>query len=143
MSTRAPAILLVEDNPDEAELTRLAFERAAISCAIHLAHDGEEALRYLFGGATEPHVDLVLLDLHMPGVDGFGVLSRLRQEARTRLVPAVMLSSSRAREDITRAYELGASSFVVKPTLFSAYLDTVGQLGRYWLETSESPRGDE
>lgn len=131
---RGGTILLVEDSVDDAELAVLALA----DLSVHVVRDGVDALGYLRGDQPVPAV--VFLDIKLPRIDGFEVLAVIRRAERTRAVPVVMLSSSDAAEDVARAYALGANSYVRKPIAFGEYRDTVGRLGRYWLETNERHR---
>ena len=141
-------ILLVEDNPDDEELTRRALERNNIRNDVALARDGAEALDLLF--ATGPHVGerpvspaVVLLDLKLPKVDGLEVLRRIRADSRTRLLPVVILTSSKEEQDLIDGYEGGANSYVRKPVDFAKFVEAVRQLGLYWLVLNEhAPRHD-
>ena len=135
-------ILLVEDNPDDEELTRLAFARNNIPNAITVAHDGAEALDLLFGGngGTALHPALILLDLKLPKVDGLEVLRRIRADARTQLLPVVILTSSREEQDLLAGYRLGCNSYVRKPVNFPEFVTAVHQLGLYWLLLNELPQ---
>jgi two-component system response regulator len=138
-------ILLVEDNPDDEELTMLAFKEANIMNEIVVARDGAEALDYLFGTGkyagrdTSRYPQLILLDLKLPKLGGLEVLERLRTDPRTQLVPAVILTSSSEEEDIVASYRLGANSYVRKPVEFHRFADTVKQMGLYWLLLNEAP----
>lgn len=140
---RSGTILLVEDNPDDVELTRRAFERSNVVNRIVTARDGEEALEYLFATGryasrdTEENPDVVLLDLKLPKVDGLDVLKRMRADARTRRLPVVVLTSSNEESDIMQSYDLGANSFVRKPVDFAHFVKAAGQLGVYWLSMNE------
>jgi two-component system response regulator len=142
---RSRLILLVEDNPDDAELTLRAFEESKTLNEIIIATDGEQALDYLFATGSymnrDPKVmpDVVLLDLKMPKVDGLGVLQRMRADGRTRRLPVVVLTSSNEETDIIRSYDLGANSFVQKPVDFARFLNAAQQLGLYWLVLNEPP----
>jgi len=137
-------ILLVEDNPDDEELTLLALKESNIANKVVVAHDGAEALDYLF--ATGQYADrdpshlpqLVLLDLKLPKVDGLEVLQRLRSDPRTELIPVVILTSSNEEEDIVASYRLRANSYVRKPVEFHRFADAVKQLGIYWLLLNET-----
>jgi len=141
----AKTILLVEDNPDDEALTRRAFRKNHMTNDIVVARDGTEALDYLFG--TGPYegrnVDeqplVVLLDLKLPKVDGLEVLRRVRADERTRLVPVVILTSSREETDLATCYRLGANSYVRKPVNFDEFIETARQLGLYWLLLNEPP----
>ncbi|QLF94060.1 response regulator [Pseudomonas sp. ABC1] len=137
-------ILLVEDNPDDEELTLLAFEQNHISNAITVARDGVEALDLLFGpddqgGSIDPAV--ILLDLKLPKVDGLEVLRRIRTDERTKFLPVVILTSSREEQDLIDSYSLGCNSYVRKPVNFAEFLGAVRQLGLYWLLLNEKPSG--
>ena len=136
-------ILLVEDNPDDAALTLRAFRKNKIGNPIHVARDGEEALEWLFGAdGAEPPSELpavILLDLKLPKVDGLEVLRRIRANDRTRLLPVVILTSSREDSDLLNGYSLGANSYVRKPVDFGDFLDATRQLGLYWLVLNEQP----
>jgi two-component system response regulator len=137
-------ILLVEDNPHDAELSIRALKKWDL--ANHLLHvsDGQEALDFLFGTCAYEGRDVshqpkvVLLDLKLPKLDGIEVLRELRADERTKHVPVVVLTSSREDWDITSAYRYGANSYIVKPMNFQSYLDVVGNLGLYWLKTNIS-----
>jgi two-component system response regulator len=124
-------ILLVEDNPDDEALTLRAFAKHKIANDILIARDGVEALALLHGGAPLPQV--VLLDLKLPKIDGLEVLRRLRADERTRLLPVVVLTSSKEERDLVESYSLGANSYVRKPVDFGAFMEAVGHLGLYWL----------
>lgn len=139
------AILLVEDNPDDRELTRRALESHGIANEIVMARDGVEALDYLFcrgawadrDPSDQPQV--VLLDLKLPKVDGIEVLKALRADPRTALLPVIVLTSSREEQDLLESYGSGANSYVRKPVDFEQFSEAVRQLGLYWLVLNESP----
>ena len=136
-------ILLVEDNPDDEALTLRALKGNHISNSIVVAHDGVEALAYLFGTGpyegrdTTDQPSVVLLDLKLPKLDGFDVLKRMRADERTRLLPVVILTSSNEQKDLINGYGLGANSYVRKPVDFVQFTDAVRQLGLYWLVLNE------
>jgi two-component system, response regulator len=130
-------ILLVEDNPDDVDLTLRALRKSEVRCRVDVAPDGEAALDYLLAPGR-PLPAFVLLDLKLPKVSGHEVLERLRREARTRLLPVVVLTSSRERQDLERCYSLGANSYVRKPVDFDAFMQAARQLGHYWLDVNES-----
>jgi two-component system response regulator len=138
-------ILLVEDNPDDVELTLRALKKGSICAEVVIARDGAEALDYLFG--TGPHAGrdpslcpaLVLLDLKLPKVDGIEVLRRLRAHPATALLPVVVLTLSNEESDIRSAYRFGANSYLRKPVDFDRFNDVLAQLSRYWLEINEPP----
>ncbi len=141
-------ILLVEDNQDDEELATLAFERNRIANAMVVVRDGQEALDYLLGTEAQggrdakPLPQLVLLDLKLPKVDGLDVLRRLRANPRTRLLPVVVLTSSREEEDLLTSYSLGANSYVRKPVEFSRFAEAIHELQMYWLVLNEAPAGE-
>lgn len=134
-------ILLVEDNPDDEELTRLAFQESRLLNELVVARDGAEALDYLFDtqGMGIKLPNLVLLDLNLPKVDGLEVLKRLRAHERTRLLPVVVLTSSREQSDLLGSYGFGCNSYIQKPVDFIQFVEAVKQLGMYWLVLNEPP----
>ena len=138
-------ILLVEDNPDDEALTLRALQKNNIRNDVVVAHDGVEALDYLFGTGSHAGRDVhlvpqvVLLDLKLPKVDGLEVLRRLRADERTKLLPVVILTSSNEEQDRLRGYDLGANSYVRKPVDFNQFIEAVRQLGLYWLILNERP----
>jgi two-component system, response regulator len=132
-----PVILLVEDSEDDIELTLRALRRNEIRSRVEVARDGAAALDYL--GSDAPLPAVVLLDLNLPKLSGLEVLERLRAHPRTRLLPVVILTSSRDEADLARGYALGANSYVRKPVDYDAFLEATRQLGRYWLQVNEAP----
>jgi CheY-like chemotaxis protein len=132
-------ILLVEDNPDDEALTLRALKKNNISNEVVVAHDGSEALDYLFGEGMYAGRDIqivpqvILLDLKLPKVDGFDVLRKMRADERTKRLPVVILTSSNEEQDRISGYDLGANSYVRKPVEFGSFLEAVKQLGLYWL----------
>lgn len=135
-------ILLVEDNPDDEALTLRAFKRSAVVNDIEVVRDGQEALDYLFGTdgiEARPTPAMILLDLKLPKVDGLEVLKQVRANDLTRLVPVVILTSSREEVDLIATYGHGANSFVRKPVDFNQFAESVRQLGLYWLVVNEAP----
>jgi two-component system response regulator len=130
-------ILLVEDNPNDAELTLRALRKTDIGARLAIARDGAEALEYLLGGRPMPKV--VFLDLKLPKIDGMEVLRRIRADERTHSIPVVVLTSSQEERDITECYRLGVNSYVVKPVEFDKFYKAVGELGLYWLVLNKSP----
>ena len=132
-------ILLVEDSPDDEELTTRALRQAKIANEIVVARDGAEALDFLFGEGAHAGRDLartpavILLDLKLPKLSGLDVLNRLRADPRTKLIPTVVLTSSSEEEDMLKSYQLGANSYVRKPVDFGQFAQAVSQLGIYWL----------
>ena len=137
--TRSNIILLVEDNPNDVELTLRAFRKSKVLNEIVVVRDGVEALDYLFttgafaGRDPNASPEVVLLDLKLPKVDGLEVLRRMRADERTRRTPVVVLTSSGEERDILTSYNLGANSFVRKPVDFNQFLEAAQQLGLYWL----------
>lgn len=138
-------ILLVEDNPDDATLTLRALKKNKILNEVVVARDGVEALDYLFGTGAHAGRDVsvlptvVLLDLKLPKLDGRDVLQRIRSDPRTRLVPVVILTSSKEEQDRAQTYSLGANSYIRKPVDFAQFTEAVRQLGLYWLVLNEAP----
>lgn len=138
-------ILLVEDNPDDEALTLRAFKKNNISNEVVVARDGAEALDYFFGTGAHAGRDrrvvpaITLLDLKLPKVDGLEVLRRLRGDERTKLLPVVILTSSKEDQDLINGYRLGANSYIRKPVDFGQFIEAVRQLGLYWLVLNESP----
>jgi len=138
-------ILLVEDNPDDEVLTLRALEKNNILNEVVVAHDGVEALDYLFGSGvysgrdTSVMPQVILLDLRLPKVDGLEVLRRLRADERTKLLPVVVLTSSDEERDIVESYSLGANSYIRKPVDFDQFVEAVHYLRLYWLVLNESP----
>ncbi|OIR00937.1 response regulator rcp1 [mine drainage metagenome] len=139
--TSGRAILLVEDNPDDEALTLRALAKNHIDNTVIVARDGVEALDYLFGDHAQPMPALILLDLKLPRIDGLEVLRRIRADDRTRLVPVVILTTSRERQDIVEGYSLGANSYIRKPVDFEQFIQTIDQVGRYWLGLNEPVDG--
>jgi two-component system, response regulator len=138
------AILLVEDNPDDAELTLLAFKNSRITNEIVVARDGAEAIDCLFGtgehAAKPPGLPaLVILDLNLPKVPGIEVLKRIRSNPRTALLPVVMLTTSVEEEDVLGCYRSGCNAYVQKPVSFDEFLDTAGKLALFWLALNALP----
>jgi two-component system, response regulator len=140
-------VLLVEDNPDDEELTRLAFESSNLLNELIVVRDGAEALDFLFATGTHAGRDLtvwpqvVLLDLKLPKVSGLDVLRRIRADERTRRIPVVVLTSSEEEEDVIRSYELGANAYVRKPVDFGEFSEAARQLGVFWLLLNQPAPG--
>jgi two-component system, response regulator len=144
-STKDRVILLVEDNPDDELLALRALKKNDVRNEVVVAHDGVEALDYLFasgpysGRDTSAMPRLILLDLKLPKVDGLEVLKRLRADERTRLLPVVILTSSKEQKDVLDSYGLGANGYVRKPVNFEQFVKAIEQLKLYWLVLNEAP----
>jgi CheY-like chemotaxis protein len=143
--TKDKAILLVEDNPDDVELTLRAFSKNNISNNVIVTRDGEEAIEYLFhkrteGGELMPLPEVILLDLKLPKIDGLEVLRKIRSEERTKYLPVVILTTSSEEKDIAESYKLGANSYVQKPVDFHEFMEAARELGLYWLVLNRSFR---
>jgi two-component system response regulator len=140
-------ILLVEDNPDDEELTLHALKRVKIVNRVNVVRDGAEALDYLFctGEYADRSIEqtpcIVFLDLKLPKIDGLQVLERVKSDPRTRMIPVVVLTSSREERDIVESYQLGVNSYIVKPVDFEQFMKSVGQAGLYWVLLNEPPKG--
>jgi DNA-binding response OmpR family regulator len=138
-------ILLVEDDPDDLDMTLRALRKANMANDIHVARDGVEALDYIFceGPHAQRSMDnapkVVVLDLKLPRVDGFAVLRRLKSDSRTRSIPVVVLTSSCEQNDVVASYDLGVNSYIVKPVNFDSFVRSVSALGMYWLLLNQSP----
>ena len=145
MNSTGTDILLVEDSPEDAELAIHALRRENLANNIFVARDGEEALDFLFcrGAFTERSFDhppkLVLLDLKLPKVDGIEVLAELKNDPRTKVIPVVILTSSKEEQDLIRSYDLGANSYIQKPVDFEQFRQTVKTLGLYWMVINQRP----
>ncbi len=142
MNTTGPeyiSVLLVEDNPDDVELTLRVFDQYHLANHIHVVRDGAEALEWLFNTGTNDNRDagyqtkLILLDLKLPKVDGLEVLRRCKADPRTQSIPVVILTSSREERDVVESYKLGVNSYIVKPVDFHQFVEAVRQLNVYWL----------
>lgn len=138
-------ILLVEDNPDDEELTLVGLKKSGLLNEVKVVRDGEEALNFLLATGEFEDRDpnsvpsVILLDLKLPKLGGFEVLQRIRANPVTRSVPVVMLTSSNEEEDVVASYKMGANSFVRKPVEFNRFTDAVRQLGLYWMLLNEPP----
>jgi len=138
MVNKAVDILLVEDNPSDAELTLRALKKHNLTNNLEWVKDGAAALDFLFNrgdyaARESTTLRLVLLDLRLPKVDGLEVLKQMRADERTRLIPVVVMTSSKEEQDILSSYQLGANSFVSKPVKFEEFAKTVAELGLYWM----------
>lgn len=141
-------ILLVEDSPEDLELTCRALRNANLGNHIQIARDGAEALEFIFcegphaGRRIEDTPKLILLDLKLPKVDGLEVLQRIKGDPRTSLIPVVVLTSSKEQTDVVKSYSLGVNSYIVKPVNFESFSTAVQELGIYWLLLNQPPKLD-
>ena len=139
-------VLLVEDNPDDVELTLHALEDYHVANPIHVVHDGAEALDFVFARGAYATRDvnklpkIILLDLKLPLVDGLEVLRQIKADERTQMIPVVVLTSSREEQDIVESYRLGVNSYIVKPVDFDQFTESMREVGLYWLLLNQSPR---
>jgi len=144
--TNEVEILLVEDNPNDVELTLRALKKHNITNKVHVVKDGAEALEYIFTTGTYAGRDInhfpkvILLDLKLPKVDGLEVLRRVKSDERTKLIPVVVLTSSKEERDLVESYRLGANSYIAKPVDFESFVKAVSELGLYWLLLNQPPR---
>ncbi len=142
----AVEVLLVEDNPDDMELALRSLRKAKFANYIHVARDGAEALDFIF--CEGPHSArkitdtprVILLDLKLPKVDGLEVLRRVKGDPRTKIIPVVVLTSSKEQSDIVESYDLGVNSYIVKPVNFERFAEAVANLGLYWLLLNQPPK---
>ncbi len=138
-------ILLADDDPDDRMLAQEAFEESRLRNTLEMVEDGEELMDYLLhrgkyaGGAARPRPSLILLDLNMPRKDGREALREIKSSPELRRIPIVVLTTSKADEDILRTYDLGVNSFITKPVTFEALVDVLLALGKYWFEIVELP----
>ena len=143
--TNEVEILLVEDDPADAELTLHALRETKLANNIHTVHDGEEALDFLFcrgayhGRSLDQPPRFVLLDLKLPKVDGMQVLKEMKNDPRTRAIPVVILTSSKEEKDLVNGYAIGVNSYIQKPVDFSQFTEVVKQSGMYWLLVNQPP----
>jgi CheY-like chemotaxis protein len=142
--TSIRSLLLVEDNPNDVELTLSALKEARLVNEIVVTNDGEQALDYLmrrgrYAGRASPNPAVILLDLKMPKVDGHEVLRQIRLEPDLRLIPVVVLTSSREEKDLLSSYDKGANSYVVKPVDFEEFITAISKLGVFWAVLNEPP----
>jgi CheY-like chemotaxis protein len=142
-SLKPVQILLVEDNPDDVEITRHALSLARIANDLHVTRDGQEALDFLFRqgqyGADTPRPDLILLDLNLPKVNGMEVLERIKAKDGLRSIPVIMLTVSNRDEDVAKSYNLGSNTYIQKPVEFKKFFHAVEVLGQYWIIIATLP----
>lgn len=150
MNEYAPVeILLVEDNPQDLEMTQRALRKANLANRIQVARDGVEAIEFIFcqgphaGRKIEDMPHVILLDLKLPRIDGLEVLKRVKSDVRTRSIPIVMLTSSKEQNDVVESYRLGVNSYIVKPVHFEDFVTALQQLGMYWLLLNQPPKLEE
>lgn len=145
MTIQDVEILLVEDNPNDVKLTLHAFKKHGLSNQIIVVRDGEEALEFVFctGAYSQRRIEngpkVILLDLKLPKIDGLEVLRRIKSDPRTKVLPVVVLTTSREERDIVESYNLGVNSYIVKPVDFEQFVEAVRTLGMYWLLLNEAP----
>jgi CheY-like chemotaxis protein len=142
-------LLLVEDNPEDLKMTLRALKKANLANHIHIARDGAEALQFIFcegeysGRKIENAPKVILLDLKLPKVDGKEVLERIKSDSRTKMIPVVVLTSSKEQSDVVESYNLGVNSYIVKPVNFEGFAAAVQELGMYWLLHNQPPKLEE
>jgi len=145
-TTNEVEILLVEDNPNDVELTLRALKKNNLTNKVHVVRDGAEALEYIFATGAYASRDInhnprvILLDLKLPKVDGLEVLRRIKSDERTKVIPVVVLTSSKEERDLVESYKLGANSYIAKPVDFDSFVRAVAELGLYWLLLNQPPR---
>ncbi len=139
-------VLLVEDNPDDLDMALRALRKAHLANRIQVARDGAEALEFIFGTGVhsgrkiENGPKVILLDLKLPKIDGLEVLRRVKSDARTKMIPVVVLTSSKEQPDVVECYNLGVNSYIVKPVNFERFASAVAELGMYWLLLNHAPK---
>jgi len=133
-------VLLVEDNPDDAELTLRALRKSNAADRLLHVDDGAKAIEFLFGQDGGKLPRFILLDLKLPKIDGLEVLRRVKGDQRTRTIPVVILTSSKEERDVMTSYDLGVNSYIVKPVGFEQYMRTVSDVGRYWHDLNQLPQ---
>lgn len=143
--TNAVEILLVEDNPNDAELALRALKKNNLANHVVVVTDGEEALNFMFARGKDQYrriedgPRIILLDLKLPKVDGLEVLRAIKDDPRTRIIPVIVLTSSKEEKDIVETYKLGVNSYILKPVDFDKFVDAVRDIGYYWLLLNQSP----
>ncbi len=148
VSVDAVEILLVEDNPNDVELTLRALQKHNLANKVLVVKDGAEALEFIFSSGAyadrsiKTGPKLILLDLKLPKVDGLEVLRKIKSDERTKIIPVVVLTSSREEQDVVESYRLGVNSYIFKPVEFDKFTEAVSQLGLYWLLLNNPPQGE-
>ncbi|MEQ8361847.1 MAG: response regulator [Cyclobacteriaceae bacterium] len=140
MTDKQIEILLIEDNLDDAELAIRALKKKNLANNLLHISDSEEALEYLFADGNNNYPKLILLDLKMPKIDGIQVLKRIKGDPEKKVIPVVMLTSSKEEKDIVESYNLGVNAYIVKPVQFDKFLEVVDQLGMFWLLINQPPK---
>lgn len=140
MADRQIEILLIEDNLDDAELAIRALKKKNLANNLLHISDSEEALEYLFGEDNNKYPKLILLDLKMPKIDGIQVLKRIKSDPEKKVIPVVMLTSSKEEKDVVESYNLGVNAYIVKPVQFDKFIEVVDQLGMFWLLINQPPK---
>jgi CheY-like chemotaxis protein len=141
-------ILMADDDPDDRQMTREAFEASRVTNDLRFVENGVELLDYLYRRGqfadpdTSPRPGLILLDLNMPKMDGRQALHEIKTDPNLRTIRVVVMTTSKAEEDILRTYDLGASSYITKPVTFTGLVDVIATMGKYWLEIVELPNGE-
>jgi two-component system, response regulator len=139
-SSNVVEILLVEDNPDDAGLTIRALKKHNLANNLLHLHDGEEALNFLFSEKTNGIPKVILLDLKMPKVDGIEVLKKIKSDERKKIIPVVVLTSSKEERDIVESYKLGVNAYIVKPVDFDKFVKAIAEIGFFWLLLNQPPK---
>ncbi|MBI3812318.1 MAG: response regulator [Nitrospirae bacterium] len=135
-------ILLVEDNPDHATLTRRILEKGTIANKVHWVKDGQEAVDFLFRKRDDndaPHPGLIVLDINLPKINGLDVLKKIKEDKDLRMIPVIMLTTSDREEEVQQSYRNGANSFIIKPVNFQEFSDKINSLKNYWLLINRGP----
>ena len=146
MTINEVEILLVEDNPNDVELTLRALKKRNLANKVHVVKDGAEALEFIFSTGAYAERDInqipkvILLDLKLPKVDGLEVLRKVKSDERTKVIPVVVLTSSKEESDLVESYRLGANSYITKPVDFDKFAQIVSEMGLYWLLVNQPPR---
>jgi two-component system response regulator len=140
MENSVVEILLVEDNPDDAGLTIRALKKYNLVNNLHHVEDGEEAIDFIFSQSLTHLPKLILLDLKLPKIDGLAVLRKLKSDPEKKVIPVVILTSSKEEKDIIESYQLGVNAYIVKPVEFESFIKAVAELGLFWVVLNQSPK---